>query len=122
MRTLLMNAAFSLAIGVAGLPGLASQASAQDMELRLDRHGPLLRMREACDPDVEDCNDDGYRYAERRGCTEDRALNKAEDMGIRRARVAYAGERTIRIRGRSYDGDRVFVTFGRERGCPVLER
>ena len=121
MRTLLMNAAFALAIGVAGLPALASQASAQDLELRLDRHGPQLRMREACDPDVEDCYDNSYRYAERRGCTEDRALDKAEAMGIRRARIVSVGRRTIQIRGRSYDGDRVYVTFGRQRGCPVLE-
>jgi len=121
MRTLLMNAAFAVAIGVTGLPELAGQASAQDLEFRLNRNGPQLRMREACDPEVEDCRDDSYRYAQRRGCTEDRALNKAEDMGIRRARIVSADRRTIQIRGRSYDGDRVYVTFGRQRGCPVLD-
>ncbi|MCF6114804.1 hypothetical protein [Mesorhizobium muleiense] len=55
----------------------------------------------------------------RRGCTEDRALDKAERMGVRRARIVTAGRRTIEVRGRSRDGERVYLTFGRERGCPV---
>ncbi|HEV2900303.1 MAG TPA: hypothetical protein VGX71_21195 [Pseudaminobacter sp.] len=54
-----------------------------------------------------------------RCCTEDRALDKAERMGIRRARIVDAGRRTIEVRGRTYEGERVYLTFGRERGCPV---
>jgi hypothetical protein len=118
MRTLLINAALSLALGVTGLPVLASQASAQDLEFSIGRQGPQLRMREECDPDYDDC------YVERRAmrrCTEDRALDKAERMGIRRARIVSAGRSTIEVRGRSLDGERVYLTFGRQRSCPVLE-
>jgi hypothetical protein len=71
---------------------------------------------------------DGYRrdydrryYRDRayRRCTPERALFKAERMGIRRARVADVDRRTITIRGRSH-GDRVFVTFARAPHCPVI--
>ena len=106
---------------------MQTRPSAQDFELNIGRDGPQLRLREACDPDVQDCYDNSRRYdnsgryAERRGCTTEHALDKAEDMGIRRARVVSAGRRTIEIRGRSFEGDRVYVTFGRQRSCPVLE-
>ena len=48
------------------------------------------------------------------------ALNKAERMGIRRARIVDVDRRTIEVRGRARDGERVYVTFSRQRGCPVL--
>jgi hypothetical protein len=60
------------------------------------------------------------RYRERdRRCTPQRALYKAERMGIRRARIADVGRRQISVVGRSR-GDRVYVTFARVRGCPVI--
>ena len=47
---------------------------------------------------------DGYYRDDRRSmrpiCTEGRALGKAERMGIRRARIADVGRRTIEVRGR----------------------
>jgi hypothetical protein len=122
MRNFLINSALALAMGISGLPLIAGPASAQDLELSIGRDGPQLRMRERCDPRYDDCYE-GRRYVEqravRRGCTEDRALDKAERMGIRRARIVDAGRRTIEVRGRSRDGERVYLTFGRERGCPV---
>ncbi len=54
-----------------------------------------------------------------RWCTPDRALNKAERMGIRRARIADVDRRSITVSGRSR-GDRVFVTFARAPRCPVI--
>jgi hypothetical protein len=59
---------------------------------------------------------DSYWY---RGCTPGRALNKAERMGIRRARIADVSRRTISVVGRSH-GDRVHVTFARAPRCPVI--
>jgi hypothetical protein len=121
MRRFLINAALALAVGATGMPLAMSQASAQEFEFSIGREGPRVRTRERCDPDYEDCYED--RYVEervvRRGCTEGRALDKAERMGVRRARIVSAGRRTIEVRGRSRDGDRVYLTFGRERGCPV---
>lgn len=61
----------------------------------------------------------GYRvYSKRRHCSVDRALDKAENLGLHRVRVVSAGERTIKVRGRK-DGERVTIRFGRERGCPI---
>ena len=57
----------------------------------------------------------------RRFRTEERALNKAEQMGIRRARVVSAGRREVVVGGRDQFGQRVAVAFGRERRCPVIE-
>src|SRR5262245_29447667 len=123
MRNFLIESALSLTLGLTGLPLLAGGASAQDLELNLGRGGPQLRMRQACNPDVEDC-DAGRYYVNRpvaRGCTAGRALDKADRMGIDNARIVSAGRRTIEVRGRNGDGDRVYVTFSRGPGCPVLE-
>ena len=121
MRTFFIRSAVALATGAAALP--AGGAFAQDLELNLGQGGPQLRMREACDPQFEECYQRD-RYVERRaerGCSEGRALDKAERMGIRRARIDGAGRRTIEVRGRDRRGDRVFVTFARAPGCPVID-
>lgn len=59
-----------------------------------------------------------WRRSERR-CSPDRALSKAERMGIRRARIDYVTERRIGIVGRSR-GDRVAITFARAPNCPII--
>ncbi len=104
---------------VAGMGAMLPSASlAQDVQIEIGRDG--LRLREACDSRYENCRDDrrGRDYA-RRFCTEDRALNKAERMGVRRARIVSAGRRSIEVRGRDRRGDRVQIRFGREPNCPV---
>ncbi|TPL82429.1 hypothetical protein [Mesorhizobium sp. B2-3-12] len=72
--------------------------------------------------------DDGYRHRRderrddwRRGCSPDRALDKAERMGLHRARIVDVNRRVIKVVGRQY-GDRVVVVFANERGCPVIDR
>ena len=72
--------------------------------------------------------DDGYRHRRderrdgwRRGCSPDRALDKAERMGLYRARIVDANRRVIKVVGRQ-DGDRVVIVFANERGCPVIYR
>lgn len=120
MRMVMMGAAL-----FAGM-FLALPAQAQ-VQLEIGPNG--LRIDGDCNPRYENCDryyDDRYyddRYRERpRYCTENRALDKAERMGIRRARIERAGRRTIEVRGRNRHGDRVYVTFGRDRSCPVLRR
>ena len=115
----------NILIGCALLAGarmaVPVQASAQDLELEIGRDG--LRIERDCNPRYEDC----YRYDRRREfyderprCSEGRALRKAERMGIRRARIADIGRRTIEVRGRDRYGERISVTFGRQPSCPVL--
>lgn len=52
-------------------------------------------------------------------CTPDRAVDKAERMGLWRARVIDVDKYTIKVRGRAY-GDRVTLTFGKAPNCPVV--
>jgi hypothetical protein len=129
MRKTLIRSALALAVALTSMPLGVGFASAQDIELRIDEEGPRLRLRDDCDPRYDDC--DGYRRGdrdrydrdryERRGCSPERALRKAERMGIRRARIVDVGRRTIDVRGRDRRGDRVMITFGRrDRDCPVL--
>lgn len=72
-------------------------------------------------------DDDGYRPEPprdrdwRRSCSPERAVDKAERMGLRRARLIDINRRTVKVAGRQY-GDRVVIVFANERGCPVLNR
>lgn len=118
MRNILIGCALLVSAGMAA----PMQASAQDLELEIGRDGLRIERDRDCNPRYEDC----YRY-ERRGyyedrprCSEGRALRKAERMGIRRARIADIGRRTIDVSGRDRYGDRIRVTFGRQPSCPVL--
>jgi hypothetical protein len=97
--------------------GATAPSSAQGLEFRIGPDG--MRLRERCDPNYEDCYD--RRNYRRRGCDADMALDKADRMGIDRARVSYVGGSTIRVRGRDEYGERVTIVFGRDRGCPVLD-
>lgn len=126
MTMTITRAALALAVALTSVPFGVSAASAQ-VELRIDRNGPQMRLRDDCDPDYEDCRVERRDYVDRRdsrdgrGCSPDRALRKAERMGIRRARIVDVGRRTIDIRGRDRRGERVVVSFGRrDRSCPVL--
>ena len=62
---------------------------------------------------------DDRRWEHRRGCSAERALDKAERMGIRRARIVDIDRNSIDIRGRKY-GERVRVSFARAPGCPLI--
>ena len=72
-------------------------------------------------------DDDGYyrrdwrRDRDWRGCSPERALDKAERMGLNRARIVDMSRRTVKVVGRQY-GDRVVVVFANERGCPIIYR
>lgn len=127
MHKFISSTALALAMALTSVP--LSAASAQDLELHLGNNGPQLKLRRDCNPAREDCRDrrdgdrqrDQDRRSERRDCTPDRALDKADRMGLRRARVGDVGRRTISVTGRNRRGDRVVVTFDRRDGrCPVL--
>ena len=67
---------------------------------------------------------DGYyprerRYAMRPGCSPERALDKADGMGIDDARIGRVTPRRIVVLGYE-DGDQARITFGRAPGCPVI--
>lgn len=117
----------NILIGCALLAGVSTvvpmQASAQDLELEIGRDGLRIERDRDCNPRYEDCGRGERRresYDERPRCSEGRALRKAERMGVRRARIADIGRRTIDVSGRDRYGDRIRVTFGRQPSCPVL--
>jgi hypothetical protein len=68
--------------------------------------------------------DDERRYDERdswraRRCSPDRALYKAQSIGVHRARIDYVSDRRIGVVGRQH-GDWVSLTFARAPGCPLI--
>ncbi len=127
MLTSLKTAAASLVVGLTALT--AVPATAQD-GIYLNFGGDRDAGAFVGDTDHVQYRDGQRWYPDRPGnwygdrpngrwCTPDRALNKAERMGIRRARIADVGRRSITVSGRSR-GDRVFVTFARAPRCPVI--
>jgi hypothetical protein len=122
MFNMLRNAAISAIIGVSALTGMAVTAQAEGLYLNFGGHGES-RVGVYV-------GDDGPRHVgrwdrgernrwDRRECTPGRALNKAERLGVRRARVIDVNRRTIDVAGRRH-GDRVVVTFARAPHCPVI--
>lgn len=115
MFTILRTAAMAGLIGLASLAAMPAEADGVHVRFG-DRHdhvrfgiflgdGERMRGRE-------------FRHTEHR-CTPERALDKAERIGIRRARIDYIRHRSIGIVGRSR-GDWIRVTFARGPNCPVL--
>ena len=130
MRTILLKSVLSITFALSAI-SFAPVASAQDLEIDIGREGPRLRLSDDCNPRYEDCRDgidEDFRYERRReearyarrGCSEERALDKAERIGLRRVSIVSAGRRVIEVRGRDRRGNRVMVEFGREPNCPIL--
>lgn len=129
------TATISALVGLGTLAAIPASAQADGLYLNLGQGEPRVGVY------VQDGYRDGYRDDYRNGrwdgrgegrwdysrndrrwdrrCTPDRALDKAERMGIRRARIDDVNRRTITLRGRKY-GERVFVTFARAPNCPVV--
>ena len=133
MRNILKTTLIAATLVFAG--GAASTVQAETLELQFGQGGPTVRMGDDCNPYRENCRDrrwshrdgewrdNGLRRDDRgwatRECAPERALAKADRMGIQRARIVDVGRRTIDIGGRSRYGDRVIVSFGRwDRSCP----
>ena len=118
MRNLLERALLSVVIAMPVMAGAPRLASAQDFELHLGDDGPAIRLRDD-NYDRDHRRRDEWREANRPGCSPDRAVNKAERMGLRRVRVVDVDRRTIEVRGQRR-GHRVHVVFARAPHCPVI--
>ena len=123
MFNALKTATLSAMIGLGALAAVPATAQAEGLYLNFGgRHegvGVYLG-----DGDRADYRRD-YRYDRRhdrryeRACSPDRALDKAERLGLRRARIVDVDRRTIEVSGRRH-GDRVRVTFARAPNCPIV--
>lgn len=137
-------AALAAVVTLTGMGYSAAPSMAQGVEFLIGPDGVRVRSSDYCERnrwDSRRCGDyfdrrrdrrDDDRYErrrdrraddryERRRCDTDDAVRKARDMGVRRARVVDAGRRTVEVAGFGNRGP-VKFTFGRERGCPVLDR
>ncbi len=112
------TAALSAVIALGTLAAIPATAQADSLYLNFGGPGAGIGMR---------FGDSGHSWREhdrrhdRRAerCTPERALWKADRMGINRARVVDVDRHKIVVRGRSH-GDRVHVVFGRSEHCPVI--
>jgi hypothetical protein len=130
MFNMLKTVTLSTMIGLGALASLPATANAESgVYLGFgNRHddGPNVGVYLGGGDRADYRRHDEYRYRDYdlrrsndRGCTAGRALDKAERLGLRRARVVDVGRRTIEVSGRKF-GDRVTVTFGRSPSCPIL--
>jgi hypothetical protein len=120
MRKILSLSAIALTMALTSMP--LATASAEELNIQIGPDGPKIVTRDRrCDPDREYCGDRRRSDEWRSECSPNRALDKAERMGLRRVRVVGVGRRTIEVRGITRSGDRASVVFARrDPRCPVL--
>jgi ketosteroid isomerase-like protein len=123
MFNAIRTAALSAFVGLGALAAVPAAAHADGVYLNFGHGDPRFGIYAGDREHARDWRRDDWRRARdwRRSCSTERALDKAERMGLRRARVVDMSRHTIKVAGRKYN-DRVVVVFGRERGCPILYR
>ena len=133
MLTKIKAAALSglIALGSAALPavahadnvylGLGGQAGSAEFGIRVGDDDWRRDEWRGDDWRQDDWRRDNWRRADRyfRGCTPERAVDKAWRMGVRNPRVVDVDRRTIEVRGRKF-GHRVNLLFARAPHCPVI--
>ncbi|MDK1387145.1 hypothetical protein QN224_17185 [Sinorhizobium sp. 8-89] len=121
MKKFLVKAAVAAVIGLTGLVGAATTASAESLIFEFGSpRGVDVQYR---DYDRDDWRRDRPRWGrERRGrCDPWLAVEKARDRGLRRAHVANVARRQVVVEGRRH-GYRQAIIFANVRGCPVIGR
>ncbi len=121
MFTNLKTAALSAIIAFGTLAAIPATAQADSLYLNFGGRGAGIAMR---------FGDSGDRWREPRRlgdhdrraerCTPERALWKADRMGLNRARVVDVDRRTIVVRGRPAWRPGARSIFGRAPHCPVI--
>lgn len=121
MITKLKAAALSALIGLGTLAVVPATAQAEGVYLNYGNGQGGFGVQVG-DYDRVDYRRGGHhydRYDRRRGCSPERAVDKAERYGVRRAHVVDVSRRTITVSGRKW-GERVRMTFAREPSCPIV--
>lgn len=127
MLSKLRTVALSAAIGLGTLATVPAQADGLYLNFGGGGSGVGIEVRDGYRHDWRDDDRRGWREDHRRDrrdwraerCTPERALWKAERMGVRRARIEDVSRRSITVRGRAR-GERIWVTFGRAPSCPIV--
>lgn len=132
IRTTAKTMALSAVIGLGALAAVPAVAQADGVYLNFggrddgrvgvyegDRDGGVRHVHRDREWERDGRRD---RYRDRRGyCSDGRAIDKAQRMGLRRARIVGASPRTVRVSGFKY-GTRVTVVFANQWGCPIVYR
>lgn len=121
MITKLKTAALSALIGLGAITAVPATAQAEGVYLNYGsgHHSGVgigVQIGDYDRYDYRDYRRDRHHF---RGCSPERALNKAERMGVRRAHIVDVDRRTIKVAGRKH-GDRVRLTFARAPNCPIV--
>jgi hypothetical protein len=119
-------AIFSALIGLGGLAAVPATAQADGLYLNFSGGNGGFGVHAGDHRGRSDWrrNDRNWRHDNRdwrRGCSPQRALNKAERMGLRRARIVDASPRTVKVAGRKFNHRQV-VVFANRAGCPIVYR
>lgn len=107
--------ALSAMIGLGGLAAMPAAAQADGLYLNFGDRGDSRFGVYVGDRDARHVR----RDRNWRQCTPNRALDKAERIGLRRVAVRNVTRNTISVSGRDR-GQRVVVTFGRGPNCPIV--
>lgn len=113
--------AFAIGFGAwAAAPAIANAAPVVSQSV-LSGTGLVQKIDHRRDHNRWDDRRNDRRHDRRGGreCTPNRALDKADRMGIRRARIQDVNRHSIRVAGMSR-GHPTRVIFSRAPGCPVL--
>ncbi|KOF21340.1 hypothetical protein AC244_08305 [Ensifer adhaerens] len=130
MKNILINTAAAVVIGLTGLVGAASTASAETIEFGFGPRGGVDVQYRDYDRDYGDEGDWGrdrrgrdrhWDGGRRSRCAPWMAVDKARDHGLRRAYVADVSRRRIVVEG-SRRGYHQTIAFANVRGCPVIGR
>ncbi|MDK1490160.1 hypothetical protein QN219_08815 [Sinorhizobium sp. 7-81] len=124
MKKFLVKAAVAAVIGLTGLVGTATTASADSLVFQFGSpRGVDVQYRDYDRDYDRDWRRDRPRWGgERRGrCDRWLAVEKARDLGLRRAHVANVARRKVIVEGRRH-GYREAIIFANVRGCPVIGR
>jgi hypothetical protein len=121
MKKFLVNAAVAVVLGMTGLVGTTTTASADQLIFEFGQGGGV-RYRDRDYDRWDDRRDWRRDRWERRGrCEPWLAVDKARDRGLRRAHVADVSRRQVVVQGRRY-GERQAIVFANVRGCPIIDR
>lgn len=115
----LKTTTLSAMIALGALSAIPASAQAEGLYLNFGGRGDDARFGVTIGEDGHSWRRHDRRDRRAASCTPDRALDKAERMGIRRARIADVDRNSITVSGRSR-GDRIFVTFAKAPRCPII--
>lgn len=130
MLKMIRTAALSALVGLGGIAAMPAAAQADGLYINFGGNGSgyathINHRNNDRDHDWrrnKDRNHDWRRDNRRpQACNARAAVNKAERMGVRRARVVDANRRAVKVAGRKFNRP-VMVTFANQRGCPILYR